>query len=57
VILKQIFVQVANDANGNAVRDGVRASVDTYNNNQQANLGFIARHSILRLDFKYYYWK
>jgi len=36
--LKQIFEQVANDANAYAVRDGVRALVDTYNNNQQANL-------------------
>jgi len=34
VILKQIFEQVANDAYGNAVRDGVQALVDTYNNNQ-----------------------
>jgi len=46
VILKQIFEQVANNANGNAVRDGVRDLVETYNNNQQANLGFTARQSI-----------
>jgi len=37
---------VANDANANAVRNVVRALVDIYNNNQQANLGFSARHSI-----------
>jgi len=29
VTLKQIFEQDANDANGNAVRDGVRALLDT----------------------------
>lgn len=43
---KQNFVQVANDANANAVRDGLRALVDIYNNNQQANIGFTARRSI-----------
>jgi len=46
VFLKQKFEQVAYDANANAVHDGVRALVDTYNNNQQTNLGFTARQSI-----------
>jgi len=46
VFFKQNFEQVANDTNANAVRDGVWALVDTYNNNQQANLGFTARQNI-----------
>jgi len=50
VTLKQIFEQVANDANRNVFRDGVQALVDTYNNNQQTNFGFTAKT-------KYYYWK
>jgi len=33
VAFKQIFEQVANDANGNVIHDGVRALVDTYTNN------------------------
>jgi len=46
VSLKQIFEQVANNANGNAVHDGVQALIDTYNNNQQANICFTARQII-----------
>ena len=46
VFLKQNFANVAEDANANAVRDGVRDLIETYNNNQQANLGFTARQNI-----------
>ena len=44
--LKQNFDEVANDANANAVRDGVRAMIARYNSNRQANLGFTARQNI-----------
>ena len=44
--LKNNFGVVANDANENTVRDGVRAIIETYNSNQRANLGFSARQSI-----------
>ena len=43
---KQNFTNVAYDANANAVRDRVRDLIETYNNNQQANLGFTARQNI-----------
>ena len=43
VFLKQNFTNVAENANANA---GVRDLIETYNNNQQANLGFTARQSI-----------
>ena len=46
IFLKQNFTNVAEDANANAVRDGVRDLIETYNNNQQANLGFTARQNI-----------
>ena len=46
VFLKQNFTNVAEDENANAVRDGVRDLIETYNNNQQANLGFTARQNI-----------
>lgn len=44
--LKHNFQDVADDANLNVVRDGVRAMIETYNNNQEANLGFTARQKI-----------
>ena len=44
--LKQNFGGVADDANANAVRDGIRAIVEIYNNNLQANIGFTARQNI-----------
>ena len=46
VSLKQNFTNVAGDANANAVRAGVRNLVETYNNNQQANLDFKTRQNI-----------
>ena len=46
VFFKQNFTNVAEDANANAVRDGVRDLIETYNNNQQANLGFTSRQNI-----------
>ena len=46
VFLKLNFTNVAEDTNVNAVCDGVRDLIETYNNNQQANLGFTARHNI-----------
>ena len=46
VSLKQNFTNVAEDANANAVRAGVRDLVETSNNNQQAKLGFTARQNI-----------
>ena len=46
VFLKQNFTNVAEDANANAFRDDVRDLIETYNNNQQANLGFTARQNI-----------
>ena len=46
VSLKQNFINVAEDANANAVRAGVRDLIETYNKNQQANLGFTARQNI-----------
>ena len=48
--LKQNFTNVAEDANANAVREGVRDLVETYNNNQQANLGFYS-------ETEHYHWK
>ena len=44
--LKQNFTNVAGDANANAVCAGVRDLIETYNNNQQANLGFTTRQNI-----------
>ena len=46
VLLKQNFANIAKDANANAVRDGVRDLIETYNNNQQANLGFTATQNV-----------
>ena len=46
IFLKQNFTNVAGDANANAVYDGVRDLIETYNNNQQANRGFTARQNI-----------
>ena len=46
VFLKHNFNEVADDANANAVRDGLRNVIERYNNNLQANLGFTARQSI-----------
>ena len=46
IFLKQNFTNVARDANANAVRDDVRDLIETYNNNQQANIGFTARQNI-----------
>lgn len=46
VFLKRNFNDIAQDANANAVRDGLRALIETYNNNRQANLGFTARQNI-----------
>ena len=46
IFLNQNFTNVAEDANANAVRDGVRDLIETYNNNQQANLGFTERQNI-----------
>ena len=46
IFLKQNFTNVAGDANANAVRAGVRDLIETYNNNQQANLGFTAKQNI-----------
>ena len=46
VFLKQNFTNTAEDANANAVRDGVRDLIKTYKNNQQANLGFTERQKI-----------
>ena len=43
---KQNFTLIANDANANAVRDGVRALTTTCNNNQVVNIGFTARQNI-----------
>ena len=47
IFLKQNFTNVAEDANANAARDGVRDLIETCNNNQQANLGFK----------EHYHWK
>ena len=44
--IKQNFAEVANDANAQAVRDGVGNLIEAYNNNQQANIGFTARQNI-----------
>ena len=46
VFLEQNFTNVAEDTNANAVCGGVRDLIKTYNNNQQANLGFTARQNI-----------
>ena len=46
IFLKQNFTNVAEDANANVFFDGVRDLIETYNNNQQANLGFTARQNI-----------
>ena len=46
--VKQNFGGVADDANANAVRNGVRAIVETYNNNLPANIGFTARQNITK---------
>ena len=46
IFSKQNFTNVAEDANANAVRGGVRDLIEKYNNNQQANLGFTVRQNI-----------
>ena len=49
IFLKQNFTNVAEDANANAVRAGVRDLIETYNNNQQANFA-LQRNRTLPLE-------
>ena len=44
--IKKEFDQIAEGADAPSLRNGIRALVQRYNNNQQANLGFTARQNL-----------